>query len=91
MTCLFFNLIPNPLVWFVSLFLQQHRLHTKLSNQNPTGNLWDFKLTGENTLGFLRKRGRGDAIAQRATRGEEVLGSIPALAARYLQVGSVSV
>ena len=36
-------------------------------------------------------RGRGSSAVERATPGEEVLGSIPAVAARSLQVGSVSV
>ena len=35
--------------------------------------------------------GRGSSAVERATPGEEVLGSIPAVAARSLQVGSVSV
>ena len=36
-------------------------------------------------------RGRGSSAVERATPGEEVPGSIPAVAARSLQVGSVSV
>ena len=35
--------------------------------------------------------GRGSSAVERATPGEEVPGSIPAVAARSLQVGSVSV
>ena len=35
--------------------------------------------------------GRGGSAVKRATPGEEVPGSIPAVAARSLQVGSVSV
>ena len=35
--------------------------------------------------------GRGSSAVKRATPGEEVPGSIPAVAARSLQVGSVSV
>ena len=35
--------------------------------------------------------GRGSSAVERATPGEEVPGSIPAVAARPLQVGSVSV
>ena len=35
--------------------------------------------------------GRGSSAVERATPGEEVPGSIPAVAARSLQAGSVSV
>ena len=35
--------------------------------------------------------GRGSSAVERATPGEEVPGSIPVVAARSLQVGSVSV
>ena len=35
--------------------------------------------------------GRGSSAVERATPGQEVPGSIPAVAARSLQVGSVSV
>ena len=41
---------------------------------------------------MLRKvRGRGSSAVERATPGEEDPGSIPAVAARSLLVGSVSV
>ena len=40
---------------------------------------------------FLLSGGRGSSAVERATPGEEVPGSIPAVAARSLQVGSVSV
>ena len=40
---------------------------------------------------ILRAGGRGSSKVERATPGEEVPGSIPAVAARSLQVGSVSV
>ena len=40
---------------------------------------------------LLLKGGRGSSTVERATPGEEVPGSIPAVAARSLQVGSVSV
>ena len=39
----------------------------------------------------LLSGGRGSSAVERATPGEEVPGSIPAVAARSLQVGSVSV
>ena len=39
----------------------------------------------------LCKGGRGSSAVEHATPGEEVPGSIPAVAARSLQVGSVSV
>ena len=38
-----------------------------------------------------RGGGGGSSAVERATPGEEVPGSIPAVAARILQVGSVSV
>ena len=40
---------------------------------------------------FKGYRGRGSSAVERATPGEEVPGSIPAVAARSLKVGSVSV
>ena len=48
----------------------------------------------ERTSSFLlhsTKGGRGSSAVERATPGEEVPGSIPAVAARSLLVGSVSV
>ena len=39
----------------------------------------------------IELEGRGSSAVERATPGEEVPGSIPAVAARSLQVGSVSV
>ena len=45
-------------------------------------------------ISFILLNKRGGAVAQsveRATPGEEVLGSIPTVAARSLLVGSVSV
>ena len=38
-----------------------------------------------------KRRGRGSSAVERATPGEEIPGSIPAVAARSLLVGSVSV
>ena len=46
---------------------------------------WCFNTFSYNT------GGRGSSAVERATPGEEVPGSIPAVAARSLQVGSVSV
>ena len=40
---------------------------------------------------FVSKGGRGSSAVERATPGEEDPGSIPAVAARSLLVGSVSV
>ena len=57
--------------------------------QNKYNSLWSKSKQED----FLRSW-LGGAVAQsveRATLGEEVPGSIPALAARSLQVGSVSV
>ena len=40
---------------------------------------------------IFEEGGRGGSAVERTTPGEEVPGSIPAVAARSLQVGSVSV
>ena len=56
--------------------------------------LMDFFFLNNVSNNFQYYRGTGGAVAQsveRATPGEEVLGSIPAVAARSLLVGSVSV
>ena len=52
-----------------------------------------FSVTGITVLTPLSYLvgGRGSSAVERATPGEEVPGSIPPVAARSLQVGSVSV
>ena len=62
----------------------------------PRGKLVSFTLKNVNVKIFLINvwGGRGGAVAQSvecATPGEEVMGSIPTMAARSRQVGSVSV
>ena len=49
------------------------------------------KRTGERFFSSKFCGGRGSSAVERATPGEEVPGSIPAVAVRSLQVGSVSV
>ena len=78
---------------------QATRKSTNLELLHTTGhrsNLFSFKLIEELWL-LIRvviSPSNGGAVAQsveRATPGEEVPGSIPAVAARSLQIGSVSV
>ena len=49
------------------------------------------KTTALNVSMFHKSGGRGSSAVERATPGEEDPGSIPAVAARSLLVGSVSV
>ena len=50
-----------------------------------------FEIVSLLWLHCKQRGGRGSSAVERATPGEEVPGSIPAVAARFLQVGSVSV
>ena len=78
----------NIIIWLESKQVQKMLLVRFLWSPPPPPPFFPFHNNWSLCVAF---GGRGSSAVERATPGEEVPGSIPAVAARSLQAGSVSV